>query len=157
MAVPAGFTQHISGYWMKTSDQSGPYAFDGTTMFGGATGSAPLGATPSVAQTAGAAGTLAPSLAAAAGKTTYCSGFSITGAGATAASVVVAQLQNTLGGSLSYVIAVPAGATLGVTPIIVQFNPPIPANATNQAITLNVPSFGAGNTNAAAVIWGYTL
>ena len=32
MALPVGFTQHVSGYWFKLSDQSGPYVFDGTTM-----------------------------------------------------------------------------------------------------------------------------
>src|SRR5262249_25113551 len=31
----------------------------------------------------------------------------------------------------------------------------IPATGPNVAITLNVPSFGAGNTNAAAVIHGF--
>ena len=30
MAIPAGFAQHVSGYWIKLSDQSGPYSFDGT-------------------------------------------------------------------------------------------------------------------------------
>ena len=30
MAIPAGFAQHVSGYWFKLSDQSGPYSFDGT-------------------------------------------------------------------------------------------------------------------------------
>ena len=32
MPIPAGFTQHSSGWWFKLSDQSGPYVFDGTTL-----------------------------------------------------------------------------------------------------------------------------
>ena len=30
MAIPAGFAQHVSGFLIKLSDQSGPYSFDGT-------------------------------------------------------------------------------------------------------------------------------
>lgn len=38
MPVPSGYTQHASGYWMKTADSSGPYFFDGvsTMTLGGA-------------------------------------------------------------------------------------------------------------------------
>ena len=32
MPVPAGFAQHVSGYWFRLSDQAGPFLFDGTTM-----------------------------------------------------------------------------------------------------------------------------
>ena len=32
MAIPAGYTQHASGYWFQLSNQSGPYVFDGTTL-----------------------------------------------------------------------------------------------------------------------------
>lgn len=31
MAIPAGYSQHPSGFWFYTDD-SGPYAYDGTTM-----------------------------------------------------------------------------------------------------------------------------
>ena len=30
MAIPVGFAQHVSGFLIKLSDQSGPYSFDGT-------------------------------------------------------------------------------------------------------------------------------
>lgn len=118
----------------------------------------PAGATP----VSGASGNVAAAaatatLAAAAGKTTYITGFEVTGAGATAASVVLVTVTGTTGGTLTYVLAVPAGVAVGVTPLIVMFPSPIPASAANTAIAVNVPSLGAGNTNAAAVAHGFQL
>jgi hypothetical protein len=94
-------------------------------------------------------------LAAAAGKTTYISGFTITGNGATAASVVTAVLSNTVVGNMSFKIPVPAGVGLSINPLVVQFVPAIPANAQNTQIILNVPAFGAGNTDMAATLNGW--
>jgi hypothetical protein len=102
-----------------------------------------------------AAAAAVATLPAAAGKTTYVAGLTITGGGATAASLVTAVLSGLLGGSLSFTVAAPAGATLGVTPLSVEFNPPLPASAANTAIVLTLPSLGAGNTNAAVSAWGY--
>ena len=102
-----------------------------------------------------AAATASATMPATAGQTNFCTGFEITGAGATAASVVIATLVNTLGGTLSYTIAVPAGATVGITPLVVSFNPPLQCTAPNTILYITVPSLGAGNTNAAAVIHGY--
>jgi hypothetical protein len=93
-------------------------------------------------------------LAAAAGKRTYITGFSITGGGATAASVIAITITG-LTNTLNYRVAVPAGATVGITPLVVSFKRPIPASADNTAIVVNVPSFGAGNTNAAAAASGF--
>ena len=76
-------------------------------------------------------------------------------AGATGASVVSITLTGTISGTLNYSLAVPAGASAGVTPLVVEFAQPIPASAVNTALTLNVPSFGAGNTNASAVLHGF--
>lgn len=90
-----------------------------------------------------------------AGRTTYLSGFEITGAGATAASVIAVTVTGTVSGTLNYALAVPAGAAVGVTPLLVEFARPIPASAPNTAIVVNVPSFGAGNTNAAVTAHGY--
>ena len=90
-------------------------------------------------------------------ETVYCSGFEVTGAGATAASVVGVTLTGVRGGTLTYNIPVPAGVTAGVTPLIVEFDPPIPAADTATDIVLNLPSFGTGNTNAAGVIHGYRM
>lgn len=104
-----------------------------------------------------AAGAMTPALAAAAGKTTFVTGFIITGAGATGASVITVTITGVIGGTMSFKLAIVAGATLAQTPLAITFARPIPASATNTAITLNVPSFGAGNTDAAAVITGYQL
>lgn len=102
-----------------------------------------------------AAATATATLAAAATKTTYITGFEITGGGATAASVVTATVTGLLGGAQSYSIAVPAGAALGITPLIVNFPTPFPASAVNTAIVVSVPSLGAGNTNAVANARGF--
>jgi len=102
----------------------------------------------------GAASALAPALPAVSGKTNYVTGFEVTGAGATAASVIAVTLTGTITGTLNYRIAIPAGATVGIVPLIVVFARPIPASAANTAITLNVASFGAGSTDAAATIHG---
>ena len=58
-------------------------------------------------------------------------------------------------GTKTYDIAVPVGATLGITPLVVEFVRPIPASGLNTAIAINVPSFGAGNTLVAATIHGF--
>ena len=102
-----------------------------------------------------AAATATATLSAAAGLTTYITGFSITGAGATAAGVIVATVTGCLGGTMSYIIAVPAGAAVGITPLILDFPVPIPASAVNTAIVVSVPSFGAGNTNACVNARGF--
>jgi hypothetical protein len=94
-------------------------------------------------------------LAGAAGKTTYLTGFEVTGAGATGASVITITVTGTISGTLNYSLAIPAGASAGVTPLIVEFAEPIAASGANTAIVLNVPSFGAGNTNASAVAHGF--
>lgn len=58
---------------------------------------------------------------------------------------------------MSITVPVPAGATLGVTPIFLEFNPSIPASAANTSIVLTLPSLGAGNTNASVSAWGYRV
>jgi len=95
-------------------------------------------------------------LAGAASKRTYISGFAVSGGGATAASVIsvtVTGLSNSQ--SLAFDLPIPAGATAGVIPLVVNFDPPLPASADNAAIVVNVPSFGAGNTKASASAWGF--
>lgn len=90
----------------------------------------------------------------AAGKRTYITGFTVTGGGATAASVIAVTITG-LTNTLTFHVAIPAGATAGVTPLIVEFKRPIPASADNTAIIVNVPSFGAGNTSASATARGF--
>jgi hypothetical protein len=104
-----------------------------------------------------AAATATATLPAAAGKTTYICGFSITSAGSTGAAVVSATLSNTVTGTLTFTYTTIAGATLANPSLIVPFNPCVPANAANTTIPLVLPSLGAGNTNAAVNAWGYQL
>jgi hypothetical protein len=85
-----------------------------------------------------------------AGKTNQVSGFQVTGDGATAGSIIVVTLSGVQGGTQSFDLTIPAGAGVPITPLIVTFNPPLVASGPNTAIVLTVPSFGAGNTNAAA-------
>jgi hypothetical protein len=89
--------------------------------------------------------------------TNYVTGFTITGGGATAASLVIATLVGLLGGTASFDVAVPAGATLGLTPLVVTFPQPIPASAANTALVLTLPALGAGNTHAAVVMHGFKI
>ena len=101
-----------------------------------------------------AAAAMAPSLPAVAGATNAVTGFEVTGTGATAGSTIQVTLTGVPGGPLTYDLTIPAGAGVAITPLIVEFMTPIQATGPNVAITLNVPSFGAGNLNAAAVIHG---
>lgn len=107
------------------------------------------------ASATGAAAAISATLAAAAGKTTYLTSFVVTGGGATAASLVTVTVTGVIGGPLSFVMAIPAGATVGVTPLNVALPVPIAATAPNTAIVVNVPSFGVGNTSEAVVAVGY--
>ena len=118
----------------------------------------PVDATPLSAASGNVAAAVATAtLAAAVGKFTYITGFQITGGGATAGSLILVTVTGCAGGTLTYVFAVPAGAAVGATPLNVQFPKPLKSSAANTAIVVSAPSFGAGNTNAAAVAHGYQL
>jgi hypothetical protein len=103
----------------------------------------------------GAAGATTVTLLGAAGATTFITGFEVTGTGATAAQVTIVTISGILGGSKQYALVIPAGITLLVNPLIVEFSRPIPASAVNTAIVVTVPSFGAGNTTAATTAHGF--
>lgn len=115
----------------------------------------PFGGT-AIAGTSGdvANASAAAALTAVALKTNYVTGVEFTFSGATAASVVVATITGLLGGTQSFVVAVPAGATLGGTPLLLKFDPSHPASAVNTAITATLPALGAGNAHACANIRG---
>lgn len=87
--------------------------------------------------------------------TVYLAGFQLTASGATTGLDVVATVTGILGGTLSYVFSFPAGALVGATPLVVSFTPPIPASAVNTPIVVTLPAGGTGNTNAAAVAYGF--
>jgi len=108
------------------------------------------------ASATGAASAISAAIPATAGAFSYLTGFVVTGAGATGASNVVVTVTGVSGAPLSFVVAVPAGVTTAIVPITVILPTPIAATALNTAVTVNVPSFGAGNTNAAVSVFGYT-
>lgn len=103
-----------------------------------------------------AAATASAAIPATASQFSYLNGFEITGAGATAASVVLATVTDGTW-TLTYVVAVPAGVTAALTPVIVRFPTPLRSTAVNTAITVSCPSLGSGNTNACVNAEGYTL
>lgn len=118
-----------------------------------------LGAQATVGASASATGAnaaLAPAIVAPAGSTSFVTGFVVTGLGATASAPIDVTLTGVQGGPLHYTIDIPAGAGTPITPLAVNFAAPIPATGPGVNIVLNVPAFGAGNTNEAATITGYT-
>ncbi|SEC58413.1 hypothetical protein SAMN05519104_1659 [Rhizobiales bacterium GAS188] len=84
----------------------------------------------------------------------YVTGFEITGAGAATASCVNATLTGLVGGTQTYNFCAPAGAAVGIQPLLVQFTSPIPSNF-NTAVVLTLPPLGSGNVNAAVNLHGY--
>jgi hypothetical protein len=108
------------------------------------------------ASVTGAATALTATLPGIAGRTTFITGFEITGAGATAASNILVTVTGTISGTLNYYVTVPAGTTTSIAFPPVEFTRPIPASGTNTAIVVNVPSFGSGNTAAAVTAHGFT-
>lgn len=118
----------------------------------------PSGATPVFAAQSGAASAIGGTLTSAAGQTVYLQGIIVTGAGATAASVITVTTTNFAGGNNpGFKIAIPAGVTTSINPLILNFGEGIPASAVNTNIAVSVPSFGAGNTDASVFVWGYRI
>jgi len=95
-------------------------------------------------------------MAAVPNKTNYVTGLNITSTGATAPAVVLASLNNVLGGNLSFVQAVSTGALVANPSLTLTFSPPLQASALNTAVTAVLPALGAGNTNAVVTLYGYT-
>lgn len=161
LALLLGGTQAHAQATVETCTRSTPTGFcnanSSTNPLPVASSNLPAGATAVSASSGNvAAASATATLGGAAGKTTYISAFTITGAGATAGSVVTCSIGTLVGGSVwSIDVAVPAGATVGIAPIIMALPIPIPANAQNGSISLICPSFGAGNTNAAVTAFGY--
>jgi hypothetical protein len=144
------FRDMADGTWAEVVSTSAPAPAAGT-------GGYPTGATPVHASASGAAAIVAATLPAAVGKTTYISKLVVTGGGATAAQVTGVTLSGIVGGSAVYVLGVPAGVAFAVTPLVLDFNPPVPASAINTAIAVTANSFGAGNLNANVEAFGFQL
>ena len=112
--------------------------------------------TPADATAQGAASAIAPSIGGAAGTLAFITSFRIEGLGATAGSVIQAVLNGVLGGAITYEVTIPAGAAIAIVPVTDQFGGRgLPASGAGVAITLNVPSFGAGNTFSEAEVQGF--
>lgn len=123
-----------------------------------AVGLYPDGATPLTASSGNVANaSAAATLAAASGQTTYITGFTVTFAGATSAANAVVTVVGVAGGTMSFVVTAPAGATAVGTPLRVAFPVPVPASATNTAIVVTCPALGSGNTHAAVVATGFRV
>lgn len=118
----------------------------------------PSGATAITAASGNVANAAAvATLAAAAAKTTYITGFEVTGTGATAGLAVSVTVTGTITGTLTYTAAAAAGVLVANSPLIVEYPVAIPASAVNTAIVVTLPALGAGNTNATVVAHGYQL
>jgi hypothetical protein len=130
-------------------------AFAATLLAGSASAQFAPASLPVAASSGNVAATVASAaMPAVANKTNYLSTFTVTGAGATAASVVVCSIVG-LPTTLTFDVAVPAGAAVGIAPLVVHFPFPVAAAAQNTAVTASCPSFGAGALNAAVSITGY--
>lgn len=102
-----------------------------------------------------AASAVATLAAPADGKTNYIEGFRVTGMGATAAGQVSVVVSGLLGGSLTFIQPVPAGAGVALAGLDITFPHPLPASAPDTAIVVTVPSLGAGNLAAACAAYGF--
>lgn len=91
------------------------------------------------------------------GKTAYLTAFTLSGAGATAASIVLVTVTGLLGGTKTFEVVVPAGATAAVPgfPFHCLYNYPLVASGVNVPIVITMPSLGAGNTNACVTAVGF--
>ncbi|RUR69073.1 hypothetical protein EJP67_18605 [Variovorax guangxiensis] len=130
-----------------------------TSPAAGAAGAAgyPAGAVPVAASTQTSNATSTATLPAAVGKTTYVTSFQISGTGATAGNFGGGTLSGVLGGSQSIFINIPAGASTAAIPVVVNFNPPLPASAVNTAIQISAGAFGAGSSFQSVSIQGFQL
>ena len=114
-------------------------------------------ATPVAASQNGTTGAVSATLATAANKLTYISGFEVTFSNPTAATTITVTVTNTVGGPLNYAQQVLAAcaAVPPPPPLIVKFMPPIPASALNTAIAVNVPALGAGAPGVSVAAHGF--
>lgn len=85
----------------------------------------------------------------------FLAGFDITGCGATAGSVVDVTVTGVAGGTLTYKLVVPAGATVSHGFQQKFFDPPLKSSAKNTAIVVSCPSLGAGNLHNAVHAFGF--
>ena len=133
---------------------SGQHPIMGAVLTVGATYQ--VGQTPLIAGSGNVANaSAAATLTGTATTTVYISGFEVTGSGATAGLPVTVTVAGLLGGTRSYTYTFAVGALVGNQPLVVAFNPPLPASAVNTAIVVTCPASGAGGTNNTVVAHGF--
>jgi hypothetical protein len=105
----------------------------------------------------GTTGSVAATLPAVAGKTTYLCGFTVTFSNPTAAANVTVAVTNTIGGTLNFQRQVLAAAATVPPPLDLTeaFLPCVPASAPNTTIVVTQPGLGAGATGSSVAAWGY--
>jgi hypothetical protein len=119
-------------------------------------GITPLGTPVYGTASSGGAAAANVTLAAVAAKMLYLDGFDLDGLGATAGSAVSVTVVGLLGGTLTFTVGIPAGATVPFT-LSKRFNPPLQASAVNTAIVVNNPSWGSGNTASTTNAYGHYI
>lgn len=79
------------------------------------------------------------------------------GLGATSTGTAVLTIAGAIGDDISFPIVIPAGATVGITPLVLSFDPPLPGSALGDDITVTLASFGTGNTRADLTVIGHLV
>lgn len=115
---------------------------------------APLGTPIYAGASSGGAGAANATLTIPSGKMGYLDGFDLDGCGATAGSAISVTVTGLLGGTLTFTVGIPAGATVPYHQSF-RFNPPLRAAAVNTNIVVNVPSYGSGNTASTTNAYGH--
>lgn len=101
--------------------------------------------------------TVACTLAAAAGKTTYITGLVMTSNGATAALGVTCTITGAITGTISFSYVYGAIASITNAPLVLPLPIPVPASAANTTLVVSCPASGAGGTIAAISAFGFQL
>lgn len=101
-----------------------------------------------------AAATATATLTGRPGMATYITGFTVSGGGSTAGGTVNVTVTGVIGGTMTFSLGIPALVT---SPVLLNqiFPLPIPTTTQNTNIVVSVPTFGAGNTGASIVAYGY--
>jgi hypothetical protein len=113
-------------------------------------GGIPLNGNSGVVANASAVATLTPG----AGKTAYITSVTFCVGGATAGLLVGPTITGLLGGTKTFVVAVPTGATLSNF-YTITFNYPLPATGPGVNIVVTQPAGGAGNTASSTDATGF--
>ena len=103
----------------------------------------------------GANASVVGTLLSAASTRTWLTHLDVTGLGATGAITATLTVAGLAGGTRIYDVAVPAGVTTAILPLVIDYAHPVPASADNTPITATLSAFGAGNTVARVNVYGY--